>query len=427
MIRNVIQAVALLSTLALVQCSAERAVTGEAGAAKTPVKVEVVTVSPSTAGNGIEATGTISSKTVTSISAKVMGYVESVHVREGDRVKAGQLLVSIDPRDARSKVTQAEAGLAEARSALEEINRSIEAAQSARDAAAANAQLAESTYTRFAALLKKDSVSKQEYDEVAARNESSQAQLRQADEMLQSARAKKSQVESKIEQAGAGLEQAKLYLGYCRVEAPFAGVISEKQVDLGQLASPGVPLMTLEDAENFEAHAIVPESLIGLVSVGQQLQVRVDSLGRTLTGTVVDIVPRADPASRSVMVKIRLPYSTGLHSGLYATALLPDKGETVLSVPAAALVYRGQLVGLYMVGESNRATFRLVKTGREFGDLVEVLSGVSPGDRIVVGPLESVRDGSPLEISALRTTVPAGDRQDPNRSSQATQSGSQEG
>ncbi len=403
MIRNLVLAAALISTLALVQCSGDRAGTAEPETAQNPVQAKVETVSSTTATDGFEATGTVSSKTVTPISAKVMGYVESVEVREGDRVKAGQLLVSIDSRDARSRVSQAEAALSEAKSALEEVDRSIDAAQSARDAAAANAKLAESTFRRFETLLKRNSVSKQEYDEVSARNESAQAQLRQAGEMLQSAKAKKGQVESRIEQAKAGVDQARLYLGYCRVEAPYAGVISDKQVDLGQLTSPGVPLVTLEDAENFEVHAVVPESRIDLVSVGQTVAVTVDSLGKTLSGTVVDIVPRSDPASRSVMVKIRLPYSPGLRSGLYATARLPDKGETVLSVPASALIYRGQLVGLYKVDESNHATFRLIKTGRHLGDRVEVLSGVSPGDRIVVEPSDSVRDGSPLQISAGRS------------------------
>jgi multidrug efflux pump subunit AcrA (membrane-fusion protein) len=406
MIRNLILAAALLSTLALVQCSGDRAGTAEPATAQNPVQAKVETVATTTATDGFEATGTVSSKTVTPISAKVMGYVESVDVREGDRVKAGQLLVSIDSRDARARVTQAEAGLAEAQSALEEVDRSIDAAQSARDAAAANAKLAKSTFQRFETLLKRNSVSKQEYDEVSARNQSAQAQLRQAGEMLQSAKAKRGQVQSRIEQAAAALDQARNHLGYCRVEAPYAGVISDKQVDLGQLASPGAPLVTLEDAENFEVHAIVPESRIDLVSVGQTVVVRVDSLGRTLSGTVVDIVPRADPASRSVVVKIRLPYTRGLHSGLYATAQLPDKGESVLSVPASALIYRGQLVGLYKVDESNHATFRLVKTGRHLGDRVEVLSGVSPGDRVVVEPSDSVRDGSPLEISAHRSVDP---------------------
>jgi multidrug efflux pump subunit AcrA (membrane-fusion protein) len=409
MIRNLILAAALISTLALVQCSADRTSTSEPVVAESPIPVKIETVSQTTAADGFEATGTVSSKTVTPISAKVMGYVESVEVREGDRVQAGQLLVSIDSRDARARVTQAEAGLAEAKSALEEVNRSIDAAQSARDAAAANAKLADSTFQRYAELLKRNSVSKQEYDEVSARKQSAEAQLRQSEEMLQSAKAKKGQVESKIEQAQAALEQARLYLGYCRVQAPFAGVISDKQVDLGQLASPGVPMLTLEDAKNFEMHAIVPESRIDQVAVGQAVDVSVDSLGRTLSGSVVDIVPRSDPASRSVMVKIRLPYSPGLHSGLYATAQLHGGGETILSVPASALIYRGQLVGLYKVDESNHATFRLVKPGRELGDRVEVLSGISPGDRVVVEPSDSLKDGSSLEISANRNLLPAGD------------------
>lgn len=421
MTRNLVLSAALLSTLALVQCSGDQSADLErvsSGSSRSPVKVTVETVSSTTTNGGFEATGTVSSKSVTPISAKVMGYVEAVNVREGDQVKVGDLLVSIDSRDARTQVARAKAGLSEANSALDEVDRSIEAAQSARDAAAANARLAESTFKRFAELVRRNSVSKQEFDEVSARNESAQAQLKQAEDMLQSARAKRDQVKSKIEQAQASLDQARLYLGYCRVEAPYAGVISDKRVDVGQLTSPGVPLVTLEDARNFEVHAVVPESRIDLVSVGQDVQVRIDSLGRTLSGSVVDIVPRADPASRSVMVKIRLPYASGLHSGLYATTQLPEQGETILSVPSAALIHRGQLVGLYMVDESGHATFRLVKTGRQFGDRVEVLSGVSPGDRVVVEPPESLRDGAPLEVSVNGLAGPSGTRRIGNRPEQ---------
>lgn len=336
MMRNLVLSAALLSTLALVQCSGDQSADLErvsSGSSRSPVTVTVETVSSTTINGGFEATGTVSSKSITPISAKVMGYVEAVNVREGDQVKVGDLLVSIDSRDARTQVARAEAGLAEANSALDEVDRSIEAARSSRDAAAANARLAESTFKRFAELVRRNSVSKQEFDEVSARNESAQAQLKQAEDMLQSARAKRDQVKSKIEQAQASLDQARLYLGYCRVEAPYAGVISDKSVDVGQLTSPGVPLVTLEDARNFEVHAVVPESRIDLVSVGQDVQVRIDSLGRTLSGTVVDIVPRADPASRSVMVKIRLPYASGLHSGLYATTQLPDRGRRSCRFP----------------------------------------------------------------------------------------------
>lgn len=418
MIRNLMQAAALLSILALAQCSGGSTNRSETASAEHPVKVKIETVSTMTTADGFEATGTVRSKTITQVSAKVMGYVDSVEVRTGDRVKAGALLVSIDPRDAKAQVAQAEAGLAEANSALEEVERSIEAARSAGEAAAANAKLAESTFKRFEALLSRKSVSQQEYDEVSARNDSAQAQLRRAQDMLRSTEAKRSQTTSRIAQAKAGLDQARLFLSYCRVQAPFAGVISEKQVDLGQLASPGVPLVTLEDAENFEARVDVPESRVDRIPVGQQVGVRIDSLGRTVTGKVIEIVPRSDPGSRSVTVKIRLPYSPGLHSGIYAVAQFEDPGATVLSIPSSSLIRRGQLVGLYFVNESNHATFRLIKIGRELGDRVEVLSGVSLGDRVVVAPSDVVRDGSPVEISALQPGAPDGghvrfDRQTP--------------
>ncbi len=399
MIRNLFITLALASALTMTQCSSgtERQAEIPEG---PPVSVRVGQVESTTQAAGFEATGTVESKTVTPISAKVMGYVTSVRVREGDRVSKGQLLLEIDPRDARAQVAQAEAGLEEARQALNEVGKAILAAESGKEAAAANATLAQSTFDRYKTLLERKSVSQQEFDEVSARNQGAQAQLRQAEDMLESVRAKKGQVESKIRQAEAMLDQANLFVGYCTVSAPYAGVVSTRQVEIGQLASPGMLLLTIEDPADYQLEAVVSESRVPAVQVGAEVTVNVSSLGQQFPGTVREIDPRADPASRSFVVKIRLEPLAGLHSGMYGTAFFPAPGEAMLTVPESAVIRRGQLVGLYVVGPENHARFRLIKTGRSLDGRIEVLAGVAQGDRVVIEPSHELRDGSAVTISA---------------------------
>ena len=401
MIRNVVFGLALGSALTMTQCSSSpERVAGKPGG--SPVAVRVGQVEITTHAAGFESIGTVQSRTVTPISAKVMGYVTSVLVREGDRVGKGQLLIEIDPRDAEAQAAQVRAGVEEARQAMEEVEQAILAAESAKEAAAANADLARSTFDRFQTLLERKSVSQQEFDEVSARNQAAQAQLRQSEEMLLSAKARKGQVQSKIQQAEAMLEQAQLFLGYCTVSAPFAGVVSDRRVEVGQLASPGMPLLTLEDARDFQVEAIVSESRVQSVNVGSEVTVEVGSLDQQLQGTVREIVPRADSSSRSFVVKIRVEPVTGLRSGMYATAFFPAAGESTLTVPDSALVRRGQLVGVFVVGPENSARFRLVKTGRSLGDRTEVLAGVAAGDQVVLDPSHDLQDGGPVTLSENR-------------------------
>ena len=365
-----------------------------------PVPVTVETVGTTREAAGFTVTGTVQARTTTAISARVTGYVLRVLVREGDRVQTGALLVEIDDRDARSRLAQAEAVLSEASGALEEVERSIAAVGSGREAAEADARLAESTFQRFQELLDRKSISPQEFDEVAARRQMSQARLREAEAMLHSTRAREGQVRSRIQGAEAAVEEARLHLAYSRVVAPFAGVVTEKRVEVGQLASPGAHLLTLEDARRFEVLTAVPEGRIGEVSPGQEVRVRIDALDGDVTGRVGEIVPRADTASRSVVVKIELPTIAGLRSGLFAAAHFSIGETEALTISEGSLLVRGQLVGVYVVDDESRARYRLVKTGRRVAGRAEILSGLSAGDRVVVAPGSDVVNGVRVAVSA---------------------------
>jgi multidrug efflux pump subunit AcrA (membrane-fusion protein) len=367
---------------------------------RSPVAVEVGRVEVVSSGGRHAVTGTVRSRTVTTVASKVMGQVLAVNVSEGDSVRPGQLLVRIDDRDASAQLEQAEAALSEAHSAALEADRAIEAVRSSRDAAAAQSELAETTFERFRSLFERKSVSHQEYDEASSRQRAAAAQLQQAEEMLQATESKREQVNSRIRQAEAAVRSAQTMLSYAGVSAPVAGVISEKKVEVGQMTIPGQPLLTIENNTSYEVVAAVEESRLQQVSTGEEVAVQIEALGLQTTGTIFEIVPTANPATRSFPVKAALPPHPGLRSGLFATIFLSDPGRSVLTLPAAALVRKGQLLGVYVIDDQDRARFRLIRAGREIDGRVEALSGVVENERVVVNPPLDIGDGVPVRVSA---------------------------
>ncbi|MCS6806884.1 MAG: efflux RND transporter periplasmic adaptor subunit [Acidobacteriota bacterium] len=363
----------------------------------TGVKLEVI--SPSPVDEYYEAVGTVRSKTSSVLSAKVVGSVTAVHVREGDRVRPGQVLVEIDNRDTTAQLRRAQAGTSEAENALQEVESAIRAAESAVAAAEANKALATSTYNRFQALLERRSVSQQEFDEAQAKYQAAVAEVERLRQVHQSLLAKKNQALAKIEQAKAEVTTAQVMVGYARVTAPIAGIVVAKHVDVGMLAAPGVPLLTIEDGAQYRLETIVDESQLDKIRSGDRADVRIDALGdKELDGRVVEIVPAADPRSRTYTVKIDLPMQSGtLRSGLYGRARFKIGQRSAITIQSSAIVRRGQLVGVYVVDSSGIARLRLIQLGKSYGERVEVLAGLNEGERIVVENVAAVTDGSQVQ------------------------------
>lgn len=378
----------------------------EAAAEKVPtvtgVKLQTVRTAP--VEDLYEATGTVRSRTTSVLSSKVIATVRAVHVREGDRVRAGQVLVELDDRDLVAGLRKAQAGLREAENALDEVERAIAAAESAKAAAEANQALAASTFARYRALRERRSVSQQEFDEVQARYKAATAEAERAGQMLASLRAKKNQVLARMDHARADIAAAQVTVGYARVVAPINGIVTDKRAEVGMLAAPGVPLVTVEDDAHYRLEVAVEESYIGKIHPGDPAHVAIAALGdRELTGRVAEIVPAADPASRSSTVKIDLPMDAGkegapslLRSGLYGKARFTVGQKQALLIPQQAIVQRGQLIGVFVVDESNIARLRLIKTGKPHGDRIEVIAGLSEGERIVVENVGAISDGTKI-------------------------------
>lgn len=372
----------------------------QASTEKPPVVtgVRIEKVAASALDNFYEATGTVRSKTSTVLSSKILGTVTALRAREGDKVSAGQTLVEIDNRDAAAQLQKAQAGLRQAEQAVAEVEQSISAAQSARAAADANERLAASTLNRYQTLLERKSVSPQEFDEVKARAQVAEAEADRAGKMLQMLAAKKKQAQAQMDQARADIASAQIVVGYARITSPISGIVTAKQIEVGSTAAPGAPMLTIEDSAHYRLEAAVEESQIGKIKLKDPVRVRVDALGTAdLSGTVAEILPAADPMSRSYTVKIALPSSPLLRSGLYGTARFVRGQRQAMAIPAKAIAQHGQLTGVFVVDETNIARLRLIKTGKPFGDSIEVLSGLSEGERIVVDGTARVNDGSRVQ------------------------------
>ena len=318
--------------------------------------VSVIAVQKTTVPDWLEAVGTVRATQMSQVSSQVMGNILEIRAHEGDLVQGGQVLATIDDAQSRSAVDQATAA--------------VTASEKELSAADSDLALAGATLKRYQQLYEKKSVSPQEFDEIKARYQSTEARRDMA---------RAGQV-----QANAGLTQARTSLGYTRIHAPFAGVVTEKKVDAGTLASPGMPIFTIEDTRSYRLEVTVDESELRLVRAGQVSPVTIDALGNVqLSGKVVQIVPAADPASRSFLVKVELPGDARLRSGLFGRARFSRGERSALLIPRTSLVERGQLQGVYVLDANQIAGLRYVTLGKSTGEQIEVLSGLQAGETLI--------------------------------------------
>jgi multidrug efflux system membrane fusion protein len=390
-----ISAIALLA-LSASACGGKPRASTEKPPLVTGVQVEKI--STSTMDDFYEATGTVRSRTSTVLSAKVMGTVTSLRVREGDRVIAGQTLIEIDNRDAAAQLQKAQAGGRQAEQAVAEAEQAISAAQSAKVAAEASRRLAASTLARYQTLLDRKSVSPQEFDEVKARAQVAEAEASRAEKMLDMFAARKKQAQAQMDQAKADIASAQVFAGFARITSPVSGIVTAKQIEAGATATPGAPLLTIEDSLHYRLEATVEESQIGRIKLKDPVRVRIDAIGgEDLGGTVAEISPAGDSMSRSYIVKIDVQSPQPLRSGLYGTARFVQGQRQTMTIPAKAIAQRGQLTSVFVVDDANIARLRLIKTGKSSGDRLEVLSGLNEGERIVVDGLAKVTDGNRVQ------------------------------
>ena len=192
--------------------------------------------------------------------------------------------------------------------------------------------------------------------------------------------------------------EAVTMLGYITVTAPFYGVITAKMTNVGDLATPGVPLLQLEDNSKLQVVASVPETLVLQILPGDTLTVRIPAADLDLQGTVAEVAPATDPLSRTATVKINISSEPQLRSGQFARVIIPGERKNSLFVPSTAIHAFGQMERMFVIDE-NVAQLRLIRTGIVVGDQTEILAGLEPGETIVVTNISQLIDGQPVKIS----------------------------
>jgi len=346
------------------------------------VAVNVATASIKQWPSIYEAAGTVHARTSATIAAKWMGYVREVKAEVGDRVREGQSLVTLDARDLDVSANRAAAAREEVRSAIPEADSAVAAAK-------ANLDLVRATFQRMNELYGKKSISDQEFDEASAKLKAAQA-------AFEMARAKRMQLDSRLAQADQEVSAAQVTRSYADVRAPFEGIVTAKSVDPGNLATPGAPLLTLE-RDGYRLEASVEESKLGTIRVGQPVSVILDGIDRTFDAHVSEITPSVDAASRAYTVKIGLPPEPALRSGIFGRARFQLGRRQVLAIPSGAVAERGQLQSAF-VEENGIARTRLITLGDKSNGQVEVLSGLSAGERVIVPVPQSLTDGARVEV-----------------------------
>lgn len=349
------------------------------GKAVPPVQVRVVEVAPQERDSFYEATGTVRARTSGTVASKVPAYVQQVHAAVGDTVRAGQRLVTLDAREFDAGVRKVEAARTEVKAAMAESDNGTAGAKAQLD-------LATSTFKRMSELAEKKSISRQEFDEASARLRSSQA-------AFEMARSKRNQLEARLAQVEEERKSVLLMREYADIAAPFAGVVTTRSVEPGNLATPGTPLFTIERSDGFRLEASVEENRLPAIRAGQPVEVALEALGKSVAGRVGEIVPTGDAGARSYTVKIDLPYVPQMRTGMFGRARFAGGRRSILLVPAGAVQERGQLQTVYVM-EDGHARSRVVTTGAAG----EALSGLNAGDKVIAPIPASLYDGARVEV-----------------------------
>lgn len=373
--------VGLLAALVLGGCGGGGGGGGEPVSHALPVaevSAQTVTVKPRSVPLLYSVTGSVMSDERVELSSRIAAYVRSLDVREGQRVASGDLLATLDSKDVDAAVRAAEAERERARAALRDAARDLEDSRG--------------LYKR--ALVAEAQVRK------------SRLQWEVASEGLAAAEAVLASASSERQ--------------YVRIISPVAGVVVARHRREGDLASPGMPLITVESDTALLFETFVSEQRVQKIRVGDAVRLRVDALDATLDGQVLRVVPSGNPATRGFRVKVSVPEATGLLPGMFGRAQFVVGEQTVIVVPPRAIIERGGLRGVYVLDAQDRARFRWLRTEHPVPDGVMVPAGLDAGERMVLDPPVDLREGDRVRaLDAPATGAPGAPRPAPAATSPA--------
>ena len=371
---------ALLMSAALAGCSARPAAAALADTAE-PIAVTIAQVVMTDVVSAIDSGGVVQARTTAAISSRSLAPVREVRVSPGDRVRAGQPLIVLDGDDLA-------AGARAVRSAALAAEQGSKAAAAELQAAEAGLALARASHDRIAGLQAKRSATAQELDDAMAA-------LRSAEARVAGASARTLQAASTVESARAAIDQASTTESFTTIAAPFDGTVTGKIVEPGNMASPGTPLLRLEDTRGFRLEVRVDESRIGQIRNGDSVPVFLGTGTTSIKGTVVEVSRAVDADARAFLVKIALPdapAALALRSGEFGKARFVGTPRRALTVPASAIVRRGQLTSVFVV-DNGVARVRLVNLTES-----EVLAGLTESDVVILSPPAGVADGRRVSV-----------------------------
>jgi multidrug efflux pump subunit AcrA (membrane-fusion protein) len=328
-----------------------------------------------------EAGGVVRARSTAVIASRIMAPVTDVLVRPGDRVRRGAPLVRLDAREINAAGDRAAAALAAARQAADAAAADVRATD-------ASLRIARLTRDRVAALHAKRSATPQELDQA-------DASLNAAEAQMTSAGARAAAAAAARDEAQAAVQSAQITMSYTVLSAPFDGLVTERSVDPGTMATPGAPLLTLDDSVGFRLEVKVDEARAAQVAVGAAAEVSLETTSPAAwsRARVVEVA-RLDAASHGFVVKLEVPDGAPVRSGQFGRARFQGLSRRTLTVPAAALLRRGQLTFVFAADADGLARLRPVSIGAAAADRVEVLAGVHDGDRLVLDPPASLSDGA---------------------------------
>jgi RND family efflux transporter MFP subunit len=346
-------------------------------------RVEVIQVAPSSGASVIELPGSIQAITEAPILARADGYLQRRIVDIGDRVRTGQPLAEIDAPEMDQQIRQAKAALQQSQAAVEQAAANYERGQVDEDLAKVTAQ-------RWSALLAKGVVSRQEND----RYQSEYHALTSATKALQKALAAQ---QSNVAAAEANLARLDQMQSYRLVKAPFDGVITLRNVDVGALVNTGNTLLfRIAQIDTLRTYLNVPQANASEVQVGEPARLTVSNLpGRQFAGVVARTASALDPATRTLLVEVRVPNpNRALLPGMYArVALTGARANAPLRIPSDALIARGEGTEVAVVRDGHTVHLQKIEVGRDYGDNLEVVGGLSEGQTIIANPGDVVREG----------------------------------
>ncbi len=299
--------------------------------------------------------GTLVANERVDIASRLLGEIRNLAVREGQAVTKGQRLLTVDATEITNRLNEVQARLSEARAQADEARADLE---------------------RHQKLLSQKAISERAVEQARLHYDVTRESVRAAD---------------------AATSQIRAQLEYTDIRSPVTGVVVTKHKQNGDMATPGAPILTIEDPSNIEVETFIKESYVNQVNPGDKVQVSIDALRRQVSGTVTRVVRSGETGTYRYLVKMVLSDISDLRAGMFARVEFPIGEKAGIAIPNTAIIERSDIPGVYIVDENAIAHFRMVRTGRHWQDQTEIVSGLSANDRIAITNTATLRTGDRIE------------------------------